>query len=233
MTDDFEFKIQDNGDSAVCIIFDAAINEELAHEIIQISALIRQFFDQEILEIIPAYQSITIIYDSLLISKSKLDQKLNKVINKPFVETATSSKLIQIPVCYDDEYAPDMDYLASYTGLSKSEIIKRHTAPIYLVHMLGFLPGFLYLGGLDNSLHCPRKSTPSLKIPKSSVGIGGSQTGIYPTSSPGGWQLIGRTPIKLFRPESDAPFIASPLDKIQFISISKAEFQQMEKINVN
>lgn len=133
-------------------------------------------------------------------------------------------KLIEIPVCYDAEYAMDMEYVMEYTGLSKDEIIDLHTKQVYYVYFIGFLPGFPYLGGLDKRLHTPRKDVPRLRIPAGSVGIGGSQTGIYPLNSPGGWQIIGRTPLKIFDPTREAPFLISSGECIKFIDISKEDY---------
>lgn len=138
--------------------------------------------------------------------------------------------MIEIPVCYDKEFAPDLSYVANYCGLTEAQIVSLHSEPEYLVHMLGFLPGFLYLGGLNQQLYCPRKTTPAKAISTGSVAIGGQQTGIYPISSPGGWQIIGRTPLKLFNPDNSEPAIASPLDKIKFVPIIKQVFKQIEKL---
>ena len=134
-------------------------------------------------------------------------------------------KLIVIPVCYEEEFAPDLHHVATHCKLSKDALIEAHTRETYLVHMLGFLPGFLYLGGLNPHLYCPRKTTPATNINPGSVAIGGNQTGIYPVASPGGWHIIGRTPIALFCPEAKQPFIASALDKVNFVAISRAEYQ--------
>ncbi len=139
-----------------------------------------------------------------------------------------NSKTIQIPVCYEKPYAPDLNSLASFLDITPNELVERHTSGSYLVHMLGFLPGFLYLGGLDESLHYPRKNTPSINISKGSVGIGGQQTGIYPVESPGGWHIIGRTPLTLFDANRSNPTIAEPLDEIKFYAISSDEFIQLE-----
>lgn len=233
MTQTTDEKILDNGDSSMTVYFDLPISKALTTKIIQLCAAIKNTFDKEILEVIPAYQSLTIIYESLIISRKDIRYKLINIVNSPLPKITTQSKLINIPVCYDGEYGPDLKYLANYNKLSKQQVIQRHTEPTYLVHMLGFLPGFLYLGGLDKSLFCPRKSTPAIKIPKGSVGIGGEQTGIYPCSSPGGWQLIGRTPLSIFAPNAKNPFIASPLDEIKFYSIKQSEFQELEKANAD
>ena len=129
-------------------------------------------------------------------------------------------------MCYDETFAHDLEEVKTITGLSSTEIINLHTSVDYLVYMLGFTPGFPYLGGLDEKLYVPRKQTPRLKIEAGSVGLANGQTGIYPQDSPGGWQIIGRTPIKLFSP--DRPFPITMGDFIRFHSISKSEFKNWE-----
>ena len=131
---------------------------------------------------------------------------------------------MKIPVCYDTDFGIYLDEISKEKGLTKSEIIKLHSQSIYTVFFIGFLPGFLYLGGLSETLYIPRKSQPRLHVDKGSVGIGGVQTGIYPNNSPGGWNIIGKTPINLFDPKAQNPCFAQCGDQIQFYSINKAEF---------
>lgn len=132
-------------------------------------------------------------------------------------------------MCYQGAYAPDLESLAEYCNLSPADVIQQHTQNNYLVNMLGFLPGFLYLSGLADPLNCPRKEMPSLKISAGAVGIGGNQTGVYPVESPGGWHIIGQTPISIFSPAAKQPFIAQPLDKIRFVPIDIEKFQQLKR----
>jgi len=132
----------------------------------------------------------------------------------------SNSVLWKIPVCYDDAFALDLDEISIKKNLSKQKIIALHTQAIYTIYFIGFLPGFLYLGGLDPALNFPRKSTPRLQIKKGAVGIGGKQTGVYPTQSPGGWNIIGNSPISFFNVSTKIPCFAKAGDKIQFYSIS-------------
>lgn len=140
-----------------------------------------------------------------------------------------SRKKVIIPVCYGGEYGPDLEFVSQYTGLSEEEVVKIHTACTYRVYMLGFLPGFPYLGGMDERIAAPRLETPRTRIPAGSVGIAGSQTGFYPMESPGGWRIIGRTPIKAFDPFSDNPFLLAPGDLVQFRAIGQEEYQKIEE----
>ena len=133
--------------------------------------------------------------------------------------------MVTIPVCYGGDYGPDLAFVAQHAGLSEREVIRRHTAPKYRIYMLGFLPGFPYLGGLDPALFTPRLQNPRTAIPAGSVGIGGQQTGIYPVASPGGWQLIGRTPLKLFDPDRPLRYAAG--DRIRFAAITPQQFETL------
>ena len=137
-------------------------------------------------------------------------------------------RLYKIPVCYEASFAPDLEAVCSQLKLSPEALISKHSTAIYTVYGIGFLPGFMYLGGLDPELEMPRKSSPRMKVPTGSVGLAAKQTGIYPCESPGGWQLIGQTPIPLFRPLQDPPFFAEVGDKIQFTPISKDSFKLLE-----
>ena len=141
----------------------------------------------------------------------------------------TVRRVFEIPVCYGGEYGPDLGIIAKNAGLSEREVIDIHTSCDYLIYMLGFLPGFCYLGGLDERIHTPRLKTPRLKIPAGSVGIGGSQTGIYPMESPGGWNLMGMTPVRTYDPERDVPILVQAGDYIRFVEIDEAEFSRINK----
>jgi len=211
-----------HGDSGLTLKFFDASSEQLTNLIQQMASHIRQHLLTTELEVIPAYQSLTLYqseYDA-----STLATKLGKILENFTPDTHKQGQLIELPVCYEAEFATDMPYLSEYTGLSAHEIIQRHNQREYLVHMLGFLPGFLYLGDLDPALACPRKTIPDMQLAAGSVAIGGSQTGVYPLASPGGWHVIGRTPINLFQPQQQQPFIAEPLDRIRFVAISRQEF---------
>ena len=218
-----------NGDSAITILFYDCASEQLTKKIQSLAEQFRKHFNALIKEVIPAYQSLTLFFDNQQNSLGKLIKEVELLLSLPFNEGEYTPKKIEIPVCYEGEYSPDLESLALHCKLTINEVIEQHTRETYLVHMLGFLPGFLYLGGLAANLACPRKSTPAISIPEGSVAIGGNQTGIYPVSSPGGWHIIGRTPLNLFDLNSKAPFIANPLDTIQFSAISKDEYLAIKK----
>jgi inhibitor of KinA len=134
---------------------------------------------------------------------------------------------VDIPVCYGGDYGPDLDAVSFHTGLSTEEVVAIHGEPDYLVYMIGFAPGFPYLGGMSERLASPRRESPRAKIPPGSVGIAGSQTGVYPIETPGGWQLIGRTPLRLFRPERDEPSLLRTGDRVRFHAIERAEYRDL------
>ncbi|MFC6634535.1 5-oxoprolinase subunit PxpB [Microbulbifer taiwanensis] len=222
------FAIVANGDSALDIRFDASPSLELSERIIALAQAVEAQRWEGVGDLIPAYQCLTVCYNPLNCNNSDLTNRLESLTRQQLRQPPKldrKPRLIRVPVCYDAEFAPDMREVSEHTGLSAEQIIARHCAPDYLVHMLGFTPGFLYLGGLDPQLHCPRKATPELRVPAGAVGIGGSQTGIYPQVTPGGWQIIGRTPVQLFRPQSETPFIAEPLDKIEFFPVDRDAFE--------
>lgn len=220
-----------NGDAAITIFFDEQASEKLIKTIQSLAEVLRNSYPNELIDVIPAYQSLTLCIDILKTDTESIKHTLQQTIEEHLKKEIKphKSNLIEIPVCYDEVYGTDLYSLAEKCNLSIHKVIELHTEKDYLVNMLGFLPGFLYLSGLNKQLHCPRKSTPSLKVPAGAVAIGGGQTGIYPVESPGGWHIIGKTPISIFKPESKNPFVAQALDKIRFVSISKEEYEQLAK----
>jgi KipI family sensor histidine kinase inhibitor len=179
-------------------------------------------------EMVPTFNELTIYYDPIQTDFRGLINCLHDLERNASVIDLPKGKLWRIPVQYGGEAGPDLDYLASHTGLDANEVIGLHASVDYHVFMLGFTPGFCYLGGLDPRLACPRKQTPSLKIAAGSVGIAGNQTGIYPIQSPGGWQIIGRTPIRLFDPLTENPFLIRAGDKLRFQQVDKSIFREIE-----
>lgn len=164
---------------------------------------------------IPAFTSLLINYDPRVVNYKTLTKRLQKLLKLDVNEETSTSRVFEIPVCYGGEYGPDIENIAKNAGLTEEEVIKIHSSKDYLIYMLGFLPGFSYLGGLDERIHTPRLANPRIRIPAGSVGIGGSQTGIYPLDSPGGWQLLGLTPVKTYDPERENPILL----KLEIISV--------------
>ena len=178
-------------------------------------------------ETIPAYASLLVKYDPFLTDYAALCDRLRALEKRLSASVVQTGKIVEIPVCYGGVYGEDLPFVAKHAGLSEKEVVALHSGQPYRIYMLGFLPGFPYLGGLNERLHTPRLSTPRTKIPAGSVGIGGKQTGIYPMESPGGWQLIGRTPLTLFAPGEPLPYAAG--DRIRFVPIDEDEFARIRK----
>lgn len=224
------FKYLPLGDSAFLIKLGNEISVEINKKIRALSIKISQSKIKGIVELIPAYNELLICYDPHLINFDILLERLKLIENSLSSITLPPPQLIHIPVCYEPEFALDIEIVASTNILSVDEVVRIHSSSHYLVYMLGFTPGFCYLGGMDFRLTTPRKDTPRIKIEAGSVGIAGNQTGIYPIDSPGGWQIIGKTPIKPFDPNRQPEFLIEPGDYIKFDPISLKEFNDIQKM---
>ena len=230
------FQISEN---AISLEFGNDINEETLGRISRLNDCIKQNPFAGLLSTIPAYTTLTFYFNPVglmndfnLKGSTTLD-KISLYIKSINVETNTDqekySQIINIPVCYDPTFGFDLQELSLFHQLIKEEIIEIHSIAVYTVYMIGFVPGFPYLGGLSKRLTSPRKQNPRPAIPAGSVGIAGQQTGIYPLETPGGWQIIGRTPIKLFDVNRQQPSLLKAGDKIKFEQISLREFEQLER----
>lgn len=175
----------------------------------------------------PAYTTVTIYYDPLQLDIQNLKAELQRMLAAETDASDGNQRRIQIPVCYGGDFGPDLDFVARHNSLTIDEVIEIHTSVEYLVYMIGFVPGFPYLGGMSARIATPRRETPRLRIPAGSVGIAGTQTGVYPIETPGGWQLIGRTPLELFQPSSNPPTLLRAGDSVQFQPIMKDQFDAL------
>jgi KipI family sensor histidine kinase inhibitor len=177
-----------------------------------------------VVEVIPTYRSLLILYDPVVTHPSRIQEALMELEGRLERIEIPPPRTIEIPVCYGGQYGPDLDFVAQSHGLSTDEVIRIHSEPTYQVYMIGFTPGFPFLGGLPKILFTPRRETPRTRVPAGSVGIANDQTGIYPIESPGGWQLIGRTPVRLFDPDREDPFLLRAGDMLRFKPISEEEY---------
>lgn len=219
------------GDSAITIDFGNKIDIDLNKKVIALYQLFKKKPIPGTTDIVPAYSSLTIYYD---IIKIQQDESLTvfETVKRNIAETLelateteeTESAVISIPVCYDSELGKDIEWLAAQKKITPDEVIRLHTSRTYRVYMIGFLPGFAYMGEVDDLLEIPRKLKPET-VMAGSIGIAGKQTGIYPFNSPGGWQIIGQTPIKLFDIDKKEPTLLKAGDRVQFYLIAKDEFE--------
>ena len=183
-----------------------------------------------IYELIPTYRSLLIQYNPLERERDSLIEKLSEIEKDLGAIDLPKPRIVEIPTIYGGEFGEDLGFVAEHNGLSEDQVIKIHSSIDYRIYMLGFTPGFSYLGGMSEKIAAPRLKTPRTKIPGGSVGIAGKQTGIYPMESPGGWQLIGRTPDKLYDPSSETPIILQAGDYIRFIPIDKDEYDYIHDL---
>lgn len=216
------------GDQAVTVEWGSTIDEHINRQVHAFARKVEALSHPAITEVVPTYRSATVHYRPEVFSYEELNQLLTPLAQGS-AEEAEELPVVEIPVCYGGEYGPDLEEVAQHCSLTPEEVIARHTAPTYRIYMLGFTPGFPYLGGMDPSIAAPRRKEPRIQIPAGSVGIAGEQTGVYPIVSPGGWQLIGRTPLRLFDPQREQPILLSAGAGIRFVPIDEETFRKMEE----
>ena len=214
------WQIKHLGNQAILLEVSSSVSLPVIHQIAQ---FIRVAQWKGVIDIVPAYNSIAIFYNKSIIVAPQIIQKIEKD-DFSKIDFNTQFTIHEIPVCFENGL--DWDEVKCLTQMSRTVFIERFTNQIYTVAMLGFIPGFMYLDGLEKSLHCPRKKNPRQKIPAGSVGIGGGQTGIYALESPGGWQIIGQTPTLLFDKKTLPPTFIKPLDKVRFYPISSESLEK-------
>tara|TARA_Y100001972_G_scaffold35280_1_gene43660 strand:+ start:4001 stop:4693 length:693 start_codon:yes stop_codon:yes gene_type:complete len=208
------------GDQACIIGFEEIVSTRVHHRVMSFYRYFVSYKMDGITDLIPSYNALTIVFDPMITHFEKLKKEIEKV---SYVEADHVGRTFSMPVCYEN--AIDQDAFCDATGLSWHEIVDIHTSNSYHVYMVGFLPGFLYMGEVDKAIQLPRKKIPRKKVEAGSVGIAGAQTGVYPIASPGGWNILGRTPVSIFQPAAKNPFPIEVGDKIIFYPISKNDFQ--------
>lgn len=217
------------GDRGLLVELGEGIDPNVNREVRKLSIVIEKRKIPGVLEVIPTYRSILLVYDPLTVEPQRICEIISQLKAEASGTSLPPPRTVEIPVCYGGEFGPDVEFVARHAGLTVEEVIEIHSAPLYQIYMMGFTPGFPFLGGLPEVLATPRLPTPRLQVPAGSVAIGGNQTGIYPIASPGGWRLIGRTPIRLFFPEREEPFVYRPGDFIKFHPISAEQFREISE----
>ena len=216
------------GDSSILIDFGKELSLEINRKISYTIPLMKEQHIEGVVDMIPAFCSLLINYDPRVISYDEIRERMQALVKVEVKAGETRKRIFEIPVCYGGEYGPDIANIAEHAGLTEEEVIRIHSSKDYLIYMLGFLPGFTYLGGLDERLHTPRLANPRIRISAGSVGIGGSQTGIYPLDSPGGWQLMGMTPVKTYDPDREVPILVEAGDYIRFVPVDEEEYLRIK-----
>ncbi|WP_449619909.1 5-oxoprolinase subunit PxpB [Robertmurraya sp. Marseille-Q9965] len=217
------------GDQAVIMEFGKVINLTIHKHVQLVSHYLEEYPPDWIIEFTPAFTTITVFYNPVVLFYEEVCQELSHLLTNINWLEPDEYRIIEIPVCYGGDFGPDLNDVAKINDLTTDEVINIHSTGEYIVYMIGFAPGFPYLGGMSKKIATPRKDTPRLKIPVRSVGIAGMQTGIYPIETPGGWQIIGRTPLELFLPNHEIPSLLRAGDRIRFTPISMERYKEMEQ----
>ncbi|TWT02516.1 5-oxoprolinase subunit PxpB [Planomicrobium sp. CPCC 101079] len=212
------------GDQAIMIEIGQEISDEGQNRVRTVSQLLESKPPHWLIETIPAFTTVAVFYNPMSADFETVEAELKELLQQTKEVIASEVRTVEIPVCYGGDFGPDLEFVAEHNGLTPEEVIAIHTSGTYSVHMIGFAPGFPFIGGMSEKIAAPRRDSPRLRIPERTVGIAGKQTGVYPIETPGGWQLIGRTPVRLFRPENPVPSLLRAGDKIVFKKITESEY---------
>jgi inhibitor of KinA len=226
-----DISIRKAGEKGVVVDFGNVIDPGVNARVHRLAQSIARNMPDDIVEVIPTYRSLMVYFEPLHISRDALCEKIGLCLHDESEESGAGDRatVVSIPVCYGAQFGPDLDFVAGHNKLSAREVIEIHTCKPYQVYMLGFTPGFPYLGGMSERIAAPRLAQPRVAIPAGSVGIAGSQTGIYPIESPGGWQLIGRTPLQVFNPGATDPFLFAAGNYLRFQAVDADTFEEIRR----
>ena len=221
------------GDCAISIDFGQVIDPKINRQIRQVIEQIKVLQLDGIIELVPTYCALLVQYDAMVYSYSDICRILEPTLQESVTDSANELvTIVEIPTVYGGEFGPDLGFVASYNHLSEAEVVSIHSGTDYLVYMLGFIPGFTYLGGMDPRIATPRLSSPRTLIPAGSVGIAGEQTGTYPSDSPGGWQIIGRTPVTMYDMSKEQAALLQAGDYVRYVSIDENEFHRVKSLGM-
>jgi len=217
-----------SGDKSVVVEFGNAVAPEINERVRKLLLRIEKFPIQGVEEAVPTYRSLLIYYNPMLVTLDAVTDAVKAAVKESMEMVLPRARRVILPTKYGGDHGPDLEYVATYNNLTIEDVIRIHCGVDYLVYMIGFTPGFPYLGELPRSIACPRLSTPRIKVPAGSVGIAGTLTGVYSVDSPGGWRLIGQTPLKLFDERLDPPSLLCPGDHARFVPIGEDDFKRLE-----
>ena len=221
------------GDCAISIDFGQVIDPKINRQIRQVIEQIKLLQLDGIIELVPTYCALLVQYDAMVYTYSDICGTINPILQETVTDSANERvTIIEIPTVYGGEFGPDLGFVASHNHLSEAEVVSIHSGTDYLVYMLGFIPGFTYLGGVDPRIATPRLSSPRILIPAGSVGIAGEQTGTYPSDSPGGWQIIGRTPVTMYDMSKEQAALLQAGDYVRYVSIDENEFHRVKSLGM-
>ena len=215
------------GDAAVIVEFEERIDPAVNARTVAFADAVQAAGLRGVRDVVPSFRSVAVYFDPLRTDYEALMATLEAEAARPTGDTIVERVPIRIPVCYGDDFGPDLSSVAAFAKVSEADVVRIHTSATYRVFMVGFVAGFAYMGIVDRRIAMPRHSTPRVRVPLGTVGIAGVQTGIYPAETPGGWQLIGRTPVKPFDAARAEPFLMKAGDSVQFYAIARAEFEVM------
>lgn len=221
------------GDCAISIDFGQVIDPKINRHIRQIIEQIKDLQLDGIIELVPTYCALLVQYDVMVYSYSDICRILEPTLQESVTDSANELvTIVEIPTVYGGEFGPDLGFVASHNHISEDEVVSIHSGTDYLVYMLGFIPGFTYLGGMDPRIATPRLSSPRTLIPAGSVGIAGEQTGTYPSDSPGGWQIIGRTPVTMYDMSKKQAALLRAVDYVRYVPIDENEFHKIKSLGM-
>ena len=222
------------GDRAISIDFGQVIDPTINRHIRQTIERIKELQLDGIIELVPTYCALLVEYDAMLYSYSEICNIIEPTLEEGMINTTNELvTVVEVPTVYGGEFGPDLSFVASHNHLSEDEVISIHSGTDYLVYMLGFIPGFTYLGGMDPRIATPRLSSPRTLIPAGSVGIAGEQTGTYPSDSPGGWQIIGRTPVTMYDMSKAQAALLKAGDYVRYVPIDESEFHRIQALGTD
>jgi inhibitor of KinA len=223
------FQIVPVGDATLVVEFEERIDPAVNARAVATADVLRSASIAGVLDVVPTYRSVAVYFDPLLTDHNELMRRVEEAAAEPPRGDSKDRALIRVPVCYGGDFGPDLKNIAEFAHVTESDVVDIHAARTYRVFMLGFMPGFAYMGMVDSRIAVPRREVPRVRVPRGSVCIAGVQTSIHPVDAPSGWHLIGRTPVRPFDRLRLDPFLMKPADEVQFYSIDRQEFARLDR----